>query len=111
MLEAIVIGFAVVLLAVQAVLAMGALTATGNAVEDAARRGALVLARTGSPAAAVTAASDGIDDASIAIVDDPDGVTVVVSAPVRIVGPEAASVTMTVTGRATVRVSPYRSGR
>lgn len=105
LLETLVVGFAAVLLAGYALVAAGRLAAAGSAAAEAATVAAQRLARTGDVGEAELPSG-----AELRIVEEGGRTTVVVAVPVSLLGPHDGPVTVTVTGRATVPRSPYRSG-
>ncbi|HHC08509.1 MAG TPA: hypothetical protein ENK55_07310 [Actinobacteria bacterium] len=111
LLEVLVVGTATVLLVVQAVVAMGRLSAAGGLAEDAARQAAFVAARTGSVDAARRAALVAAPGADVEVTVEDGEALATVRIDVPVVGPEAAAVHLRVTGRATAAISPHRSRR
>jgi hypothetical protein len=110
LLEVLTIGFAVVFLVVQAILAMGRLQEAGERVTETAQMAAVAAARTGDVAAAAVAVRRTIPGADVTIEREGREYRVEVSMPVALLGPGSGAVHRTVTGRATATASPYRGG-
>ncbi len=110
LIETVVIGFAVVLLAVQALVTIGRMSAAGAAAAEAARYAATLAARTGSLDDARREARRIVPEATVAIDRTAGTVVVAVSIDVPVLGPEGSPASMTVTGRATATEGRYRSG-
>jgi len=111
LLETLVVGFAVVLLVAQALVTLGRLERAAEDVSEAARLAATWTARRGSPDEAARRVAELLPEARVRVESAGDALTVVVDLDVPLAGPGRSPLVRTVTGRATVRLSRYRSGR
>jgi len=110
LLEVLVIGALIALGVAQAALAAGSLHAAGDRATEAAQVAAAWAARHGDVDAAERIARDLAPDADrIRVRRTADDITVVVKIRVGLIG--GAWPSRVVTGRATVRISEYRSNR
>jgi hypothetical protein len=103
------IGFAVVLLVGQSLVTIGRLSAAGAAAEETARYAAAWAARHGDASDAESIAHEMMPHAIVEAAAAGGGITVTVVIDVPLVGPEGSRLTRTVTGRATVPISDFRS--
>jgi len=110
LIETVMVGFAVVLLAVQSITAVGRVSAAGATAAEAARYAAQRAARTGSLDAARLEALTLAPDSTVEVRRGLDAVVVSVSIEVAVIGPEGSPISMTVTGRAAATVGRHRSG-
>jgi len=111
LLETLVIGFATVLLALQALVAAGRLTAAGTAAEEVARYAAEAAARHGSAESARVTATRLLPGATVASRQVGDRVVVRVTVTVPLLGPASGVVSTLVSGEASATIAPFRSGR
>jgi hypothetical protein len=103
------IGFAVVFLVGQSLLTIGQLSSAATAAEEAAGYAATWAARHGDASDAERIAQRMMPEARVDAVATATGISVVVKVEVGLVGPEGSAVTRTVTGRAEVPTSKFRS--
>ena len=103
------VGFAVVLLVGQSLVTISRLRAAASAAEETARYAAAWAARHGDASDAETIAHQLSPDAIVEAAATGGGITVTVVIEVPLVGPEGSRLTRTVTGRATVPISDFRS--
>ncbi|MDP8959382.1 MAG: hypothetical protein M3N51_09345 [Actinomycetota bacterium] len=108
LLEVIVIGFLVVLTISQAMIAAGRLQSAGEAATEAAQAAALEAARYGDEGTARNAVARLLPTAVPAVARRGDQMIVEVRLAVPLTGP-VGDLQLTVLGRATARISPYRS--
>lgn len=111
LLGTLVIGFAVLVLVGQALLAIGRVSSAATATEESARYAATWAARLGDASDASRIAMELAPDSRVEAWEGPDGITVVVAVDVSLVGPDGSPLSATVVGRAVVPVSEYRSRR
>lgn len=111
LLEAVVVGFAVLIVVSQALVTLGRLESAGLAADEAARHAATWANRHGDLEAAERIAAGFLPDARVTVSRDDDGLVVDVALDVPLLGPDGSPLTRTVHGRATVTISPYRSQR
>jgi hypothetical protein len=109
LLGTLIIGFAVVVLVGQALVTIGRLSSAGATAEETARYAATWAARVGDADDAAHVAEQLSPDARVESFETPDGISVVVSIDVGLIGPDRSPLSMTVRGRAVVPVSDYRS--
>ena len=110
LLEVLVIGFAVVAIVGQALIAVGRLEAAGNAVAETAQQAALHAARHGDATTAREVAQALLPEARVSVEEGPTSISVEVTLEVSLLGPEGFPVQRTLRGRAEAARSPYRSG-
>lgn len=111
LLEAVVVGFAILIVVSQALVTLGRLESAGLAAEEAARHAATWATRHGDLEAAEEIATGFLPDAKITVSRDGDGIVVEVALDVPLLGPDGSPLTHTVHGRAAAAISPYRSQR
>lgn len=109
LVEVLVVGAVLTLLALHGAMAAGRLHTAGGQVSEVAITAAGWGARYGDAAAAADLARRLLPGAEVSAWQDDGGVHVVVTRSVRLFGPEGLSVERSVTGRATAAPSPYRS--
>ena len=109
LLGTLAIGFLVVVLVGQSLVTIGRLSAAAAEAEETARYAATWAARHGDAADAAQVASKLAPEAAIEATATSDGIAVVVTIEVSLVGPEGSPLRSTVTGRAEVPISDYRS--
>jgi len=109
LIATLAIGFAVLILVGQSLLTISRLSSAGTAAEESARYAATWAARYGSAADAEQIARTMVPDARVEVTTTPGGLEVIVQIDVGLVGPDGSLLTRTVTGRADVSVSQYRS--
>ncbi len=105
----LVIGFAVVLVVGQSLLALGRLGAASAEAAEVAAYAAQQGARYGGSNEAAAVARRLLPEAEVEVHDDGVTLTVRVRLTVSLIGPGSAPLTRTVTGRAVSAISPYRS--
>lgn len=110
LIETLVIGFAVVLVVGQALVTLGRLDAAATRASEAAEVAAAWAARHGDDRDAARIAGRLAPGSDVSTTRQGDEIAVVVTIDVPLVGPSGTALTRTVSGRATVRLSPYRSG-
>lgn len=103
------IGFVVVLVVGQSLLALGRLSAASAEVSEVASYAAQQGARYGEPGEAAVVAERLLPEATVEVVDNGNTLSVGVHLTVPLIGPEGTPLERTVTGRATATISPYRS--
>ncbi len=111
LLEAVVVGFAILIVVGQALVTLGRLESAGLAAEEAARHAATWATRHGDLEAAEEIAIGFLPDARVTVSSDGDGIVVDVALDVPLLGPDGSPLTRTVHGRAAAAISPYRSQR
>jgi hypothetical protein len=111
LLEAVVVGFAILIVVSQALVTLGRLESAGLAADEAARHAATWATRHGDLESAERIATGFLPDARVAVDRHGDDVVVQVALDVPLLGPDGSPVTRTVYGRATATISPYRSRR
>jgi hypothetical protein len=110
LIETLVIGFAVVLVVGQALVTLGRLDTAATQAGEAAEVAAAWAARHGDDRDAARIARRLAPGADVSTTRQGDEIAVVVTIDVPLVGPSGTALTRTVHGRATARLSPYRSG-
>jgi len=103
------IGFMVVLVIGQSLLILGRLSAASADAAEVASYAAQQGARYGGPADAARIAQHLLPDADVVAGSSGDTLSVEIRVTVPLIGPEGSPIERTVTGRATVAISPYRS--
>lgn len=111
LLGTLIIGFAVVLLVGQSLVTVGRLSSAAATTEETARYAATWAARLGDATDAARIAGSLAPDARVEARETAEGIVVVVALDVALVGPDGSPLSTTVTGRAVVPVSDYRSRR
>ena len=109
LLGTLAIGFAVVLLVGQSLVTIGRLSAAATTAEETARYAASWAARHGDASDAERIAAQLAPEASVDAAETADGFIVVVEIDVSLIGSEGSPLTQTVTGRADVPISEFRS--
>jgi len=109
LLETLVFGFLVALLAAQGIVTIGRVAAAGEHVSAAARTAAVTAARTGDPSQAAAVAAELAPEAAVTSWQSGDEVYVEVVLDVAVFGPAGTALTMPVRGSATATISPYLS--
>jgi hypothetical protein len=109
LIETLVIGSLIVLVTVQLLLAITAVSSAGDIAAEAAFNAATIAVRTGDDAAARQAATDAAPGATVVLETTLVGTTALVTIDVPVVALFGEAVTYSVVGRATVTASPYRS--
>ena len=108
LIEVLVLGGLIVALVLHAGLAAARVQAAGEAATEVAQLAAEAAARHGADAFDVAQRlSPGSD---IAVAESGTEITVTVVVAVPLIGPENSPASIDVAGRATARISPYRSG-
>jgi hypothetical protein len=110
LIEVLILGGLVVALVLHAGLSAARLQAAGEAATEAAQLAAETAARHGTVADAIEVAGRLAPEADVTATRSGDEITVVVAIDVPLIGPENSPVSMEAIGRATARISPYRSG-
>lgn len=110
LLEVLVIGFAVVVMVGQALIAIGRIESAGNAVAETAQKAALQAARHGDATTAHEVATALLPGAEVSVKEGPTTISVEVTLEVSLLGPEGFPVRRTVRASAEAERSPYRSG-
>ena len=110
-LEAVVVGFALLIVVSQAIVTVGRLETAGLAADDAARHAATWASRHGDLEVAEQIATGFLPDARVTVRRSGDRLTVDVALDVPLLGPDGSPLTRTVHGRASTVISPYRSLR
>lgn len=105
----LVIGFVVVLVVGQSLLALGRLSAASAQVAEVAAYAAQQGARYGGADEAGIVARRLLPEAEVDLLDDGTTVSVRIRLTVPMVGPEGTPLRQTVTGQATSAISPFRS--
>lgn len=103
------IGFAVLVLVGQSLITIGRLSSAATAAEESARYAATWAARYGDASDARQIAQNMVPDATVEVTSASNRIAVVVEVEVSLIGPEGSLLTRTVTGRADVPVSEFRS--
>lgn len=109
LIETLVIGFVVVLVVGQALVTVGRIDSAGTRAAEAAEVAAAWAARHGDVEDAARIARRLAPGAGVETVRRGDEISVVVTIAVPLVGPSGTSLSRDVHGRATARLSPYRS--
>lgn len=109
LIEVLVLGLAAALVVLTATVAAGRVQSAGEEATEVAQRVAQWAARYGDPDSAALLADELLPGATISITGTDEVITVVVRAPVSLVGPGGGPLRTVVTGRAEARMSPYRS--
>ena len=109
LLGTLAIGFLVVILVGQSLVTVGRLSAAATEAEETARYAATWAARHGDASDAERIAVGLVPDAIVEAAATDGGITVVVAVEVSLVGPEGSPLRHTVTGRAVVPISDFRS--
>ncbi len=109
LIETLVIGSLIVLVTIQLLLAVTAVSSAGDIAAEAAFNAATIAVRTGDDTAARQAAAEAAPGATVILETTPIGTTALVTIDVPVVAILGEAVTYTVVGRATVTASPYRS--
>jgi hypothetical protein len=107
----LIIGFAVLLIVGQSLVTIGRLSSAATTAEESARFAATWAARVGDAGDASRIAEDLAPGARVEAWETSEGIAVVVSLDVSLVGPDGSPLSTTITGRAIVRISDYRSRR
>ena len=110
-IESIVVGFLAALLLLQVTSAAARIQSAGDQVTEIAQSAALFAAHHGDARLAESLVADLLPDASVSAWMRSSDVVVTVSARIVLVGPEGSPVTMTVSGEASARMSPFRSSK
>jgi len=109
LLGTLAVGFLVVIMVGQSLVTIGRLSAAATEAEETARYAATWAARHGDASDAERIALGLVPGAIIEAATTDGGITVVVAIEVSLVGPEGSPLRRTVTGRAMVPVSDFRS--
>ncbi len=109
LIETLIVGSLIVLVTIQLLLAVTAVSSAGDIAAEAAFNAATIAVRTGDDAAARQAAINAAPGASIVLDTTAVGTTALVTIDVPVVAILGDAVTYSVVGRATVAASPYRS--
>lgn len=109
LIATLAIGFAVLVLVGQSLITIGRLSSAATAAEESARYAATWAARYGDASDAERIAQTLAPDATVEVSSSANGIAVVVEVEVSLIGPDGSLLTRTVTGRADVPVSGYRS--
>ena len=110
LIETLVLGFVAVMLVLQAAIAAARIQTAGEEATEVAQIAATWAARHGSHDGAEQLALDLLPDATVEVKGGPDRIRVTVVTEVALVGPSGSPLAREVVGRASVRISPYRSG-
>lgn len=111
LLGTLAIGFAVLMLVGQALLAIGRLSSAATTTEETARYAATWAARLGDASDAERIAREMAPGSRVEAWQGADEITVVVATDVSLAGPDGSPLSTTVTGRAVVPIGEYRSRR
>ena len=109
LLGTLAVGFLVVIMVGQSLVTVGRLSAAATEAEETARYAATWAARHGDASDAERIAVGLVPDAIVEAAATDGGITVVVAVQVSLVGPEGSPLRHTVTGRAVVPISDFRS--
>ncbi len=109
LIETLIVGSLIVLVTIQLLLAVTAVSSAGDIAAEAAFNAATIAVRTGDDVAARQAAVDAAPGASVVLDTSAAGATALVTIDVPVVAILGGAVTYSVVGRATVAASPYRS--
>ena len=109
LLGTLAVGFLVVIMVGQSLVTIGRLSAAATEAEETARYAAAWAARHGDASDAERIALGLVPGAIVEAAATDVGITVVVAIEVSLVGPEGSPLRRTVTGRAMVPVSDFRS--
>jgi len=109
LLGTLAVGFLVVIMVGQSLVTVGRLSAAATAAEETARYAATWAARHGDASDAERIAIGLAPGAMVEAAATDGGITVVVAIEVSLVGPEGSPVRRTVSGRAVVPISEFRS--
>lgn len=110
LLEVLVIGFVVVVLVGQALIAIGRIESAGNAAAETAQEAALHAARHGDASSAREIVVSLLPEADVSVAESASTISVEVTLEVSLLGPEGFPVRRTVRAHAEAERSPYRSG-
>jgi len=109
LLGTLAVGFLILILVGQSLVTVGRLSAAATEAEETARYAATWAARHGDASDAERIAAGLSPGAVVDAAATDAGITVVVAVEVSLVGPEGSPVRRTVTGRAEVPISDFRS--
>ena len=110
LLETLVLGLLIAALAIQTLLGASRLQSAGEQAQETAQYAAVAAARYGNADDAIRAAREMAPDAVVHVTTSAGAITVVVALSVGLVTPSVRAFEATVRDRATVPISPYRSG-
>jgi hypothetical protein len=109
LIETLVVGSLIVLVTIQLLLAVAALSSAGDIAAEAAFNAATIAVRTGDDIAARQAAAEAAPGATVILETTQVGTTAIVTIDVPVVAILGDAITYSVVGRAAVTASPYRS--
>ncbi len=109
LLGTLAVGFLVVIMVGQSLVTVGRLSAAATEAQETARYAATWAARHGDASDAERIAIGLAPGAMVEAAATDGGITVVVAVEVSLIGPEGSPVRRTVSGRAVVPISEFRS--
>lgn len=109
LIETLVVGSLIVLVTIQLLLAVAAISSAGDLAAEAAFNAATIAVRTGDDVAARQAAAEAAPGATVILQTTQVGTTALVTIEVPVVAILGEAITYSVVGRAVVTASPYRS--
>ena len=110
LIETLVLGFVAVMLVLQASMAAARIQTAGEEATEVAQAAATWAARYGDRDGAEQLVHDLLPEATVEVKGGRDRIRVTVTKRVSLIGPSGSPLTRDVVGKASVRISPYRSG-